>query len=71
MEVSEWKKNLREMIYDKGIKIIDLAKHLELSISHTSLIVNGKRRMNVDQAYTISTLINVSMDELYLALKRS
>ena len=60
--------DLQELIASKGVSQIELASVLNCSESQVSLLVNGKRRMTVDVAYTIAKKINVSTDEIFFAL---
>lgn len=62
-------KTLKQMIRDKGIKQLDIARHLEISESHVSLLLKGKRRMNIDQAWQIASLMDMTMDDVYTGLK--
>lgn len=63
------KKTLKQMIRDRGLRQLDIARHLEISESHVSLLLKGKRRMNVEQAWLMASLMDVSMDEVYVGLK--
>lgn len=63
------KKSLKQIIIEKGYKQIEIAKHLEISESHVSLLIKGKRRMNIDRAYDLATVLGISIDELYVGLK--
>ena len=60
--------DLQELIASKGVSQIELASVLNCSESQVSLLVNGKRRMTVDVAYTIAKKLNVSTDEIFFAL---
>ena len=60
--------DLQELIASKGVSQVELASVLNCSESQVSLLVNGKRRMTVDVAYTIAKKLNVSTDEIFFAL---
>jgi len=61
-------KSLNQHLRAKGIKQIHLAKLMDISESYVSLILRGKRRMNIEQAKMISTISELSLDQVYSAL---
>lgn len=62
-------KSIKDMLREKGIKQLEIAKEMEISESHISLILRGKRRMNIDQAYQLATMMEVTIDDIYSGLK--
>jgi len=61
-------KTLKQMIRERGLKQLEVAKHLDISESHISLLLKGKRRMNIDQAFELATLMEVSLDDVFAGL---
>jgi len=49
---------LKECLSITGIKNKDIAKLLDISPSNLSAMLNGKRRLTVEQAYTFGQLFN-------------
>jgi plasmid maintenance system antidote protein VapI len=45
-----------------------MAKKLGLSESHISLMVSGRRRMTMDYAAVFANELDVSIDEIFLAI---
>lgn len=63
------KKKLKDMLRARGIKQLEIAKEMNISESHISLILRGKRRMNLEQAYQLATMMDVTIDDVYMGLK--
>ncbi len=57
------------MIRERGFKQLEVARHLEISESHVSLLLKGKRRMNIDQASQLASLMEVTIDDIFVGLK--
>ncbi len=62
-------KTLKQMIRERGFKQLEVARHLEISESHVSLLLKGKRRMNIDQASQLASLMEVTIDDIFVGLK--
>ncbi len=62
-------KTLKQMIRERGFKQLEVAKRLDVSESHVSLLLKGKRRMNIDQAFEIASLMEVSIDDVFVGLQ--
>ena len=62
-------KTLKEMIKERGIKQLEIAKEMNISESHISLMIRGKRRMNIDQAFQLASMMELSIDDVYHGLK--
>jgi len=61
---------LKVEIRKRNLKQFELAKELKISESHVSLLVQGKRRMNIDQAHQFATAMDVTIDDIYTYLKK-
>ena len=60
--------DLQELLTSKGVTQVELTSVLNCSESQVSLLVNGKRRMTVDVAYKLAQKLNVTTDDIFLAL---
>jgi len=59
---------LQQLMLTKGVTQLDLSKELKLSESHISLMVTGKRRMTLGYAAVFAKKLDVSIDDIFLAL---
>jgi len=59
---------LQELIANKGSSQVKIAKRLHLSESQISLLVSGDRRMSLGCAAEFAKELDVSIDEIFLAL---
>lgn len=61
-------KTLQQLLDEAKIKQVEMAGLLNLSESHVSLLVNGKRRMNMDVAAVFANQLNTTIDVIYNAI---
>lgn len=61
-------KTLQQLLDEANIKQVEMAKVLNLSESQVSLLVNGKRRMNIDVAAVFANQLNTTIDVIYKAI---
>ena len=59
---------LQELLISKNVTQVAIAKELNLSESHVSLMVSGERRMTVDYAAVFARVLGVTIDDIFLAL---
>lgn len=60
--------SLQKLLMLKNITQADMAKELNLSESHVSLMVTGHRRMTIDYAAVFARRLNVSIDDIFSAI---
>ena len=56
---------LRQMIQARRISQNKLAEELSISAAHLSRILNGKRRLGIDNALRIAKILGVPMEEFF------
>ena len=61
-------RTLQQLLDDAKIKQVEMAELLDLSESHVSLLVHGKRRMNMDVASIFAKQLNTTIDVIYNAI---
>lgn len=61
-------KTLQQLLDEANIKQVEMARILNLSESQVSLLVNGKRRMNMDVAAVFANQLNTTIDVIYKAI---
>ena len=59
-------KRLKELRLKKGYTIYDMAKELNISYSHYSLIENKKRKLTYEMAIRIAKVFNLTPDKIFL-----
>lgn len=52
-------KEIKKLLIDKDLKIIDVAKHIGKSYSNTLLKINGKTPMTLDEADQIQRFLGI------------
>ena len=57
---------LKQLRLEKEYTIYEMAKKLNISYSHYSLIENKKRNLNYDMAIKIAKIFEMTPDELFL-----
>lgn len=60
--------NLKELITSKGITQVELMGVLNCSASQVSLLINGKRRMSLEVANKLANRLDVTLNDIFLAL---
>jgi plasmid maintenance system antidote protein VapI len=59
---------LQELMACKNVTQREMVKELGLSEGHVSLMVSGKRRMTMDYAAVFAKKLNVTIDDIFLAV---
>jgi len=57
------------IIKRKGLKQCLVSKKINVSESHLSQMLSGKRRMTIDVAYNLSVVLGITIDDVYKNLK--
>lgn len=55
---------IKGLMVEKGFRQSEIAKHLKMSSRSFNLKVNGKREFKQTELIKLSTLLNVSLDEM-------
>lgn len=64
----EKRKTLQELLEEKGISQNSLCELLNLSESQVSLLVNGKRRMSLENGIKIANKLRESPETIFLSI---
>ena len=59
---------LQELMACKNVTQREMVKELGLSEGHVSLMVSGKSRMTMDYAAVFAKKLNVTIDDIFLAV---
>lgn len=59
-------KKLKKLRKDNNLTIYDMAKKLNISSSHYSLLENKKRMLTYDMAIRIAKIFNKNPDDIFL-----
>lgn len=59
---------LQEIMINKNYPQQKMAKKLNLSESHVSLLISGNRRMSIDYAAVFARELEITLDEVFLAV---
>lgn len=68
MDIVGSEKTLQELLSKSNVKQLEMAEILSISESHVSLLVSGKRRMNMDYAAAFAKRLNITIDEVFHAV---
>lgn len=59
---------MQQILSDANVTQAEMARILELSESHVSLLVSGKRRMSMDYAATFAKRLDTTIDAIFHAV---
>lgn len=52
----------------KGVSLRELAPEMCMAASQLSRVINGGRKMTLHEAYLLASLLDITVDEIYLHL---
>jgi len=61
--------SIKNIIYSKGYTLSQMAARLEVSAGFLSMVLSGKRRLNLDHFFKLCEILNQQPDTLYKELK--
>ena len=61
--------SIKNIIYSQGYTLSQMAARLEVSAGFLSMVLSGKRRLNLDHFFKLCEILNQQPDTLYKELK--
>jgi transcriptional regulator with XRE-family HTH domain len=62
------KETLQDMLIKANVTQVEISRELNLSESHVSLLISGKRRMSIDYAAKFAERLEVTIDTIFHAV---
>ena len=61
--------SIKNIIYSQGYTLSQMAVRLEVSAGFLSMVLSGKRKLNLDRFFKLCEILNQQPDTLYKELK--